>query len=239
MLALTRKDNSSALSLLEQSMELFNRLGDIWGKGRVSQLLGELALRQGDLGKARFFFEQNLRFDEELKFKPGMVVALSNLGNLQRYQSQYDQARQYFEKSLEVSRIYGIKETWGLGLYSLGLVALQQNNYSVAKQNFAEHFKTYSGSFNQVSLGTLFLSQAAISAGTNQLERAARLSGAAQVTFEKLDYRISRFDAAEFDRHIQKAREQLGTGKFENLANEGRLMTIEQAIAYALEDAEN
>jgi hypothetical protein len=32
------------------------------------------------------------------------------------------------------------------------------------------------------------------------------------------------------------AREQLGTDKFENLANVGRAMTIEQAIAYALED---
>ena len=236
MLALTRKDNSSALSLLDQSMELFNRLGDIWGKGRVSHLLGELVLRQGDHEKARFFFEQNLRFDEELKFKPGMVVALSNLGDLHRYQSHYDQARQYFEKSLEVSRTYGINETWGLGLYSLGLVALHQNKYSVAKQYFADHFKTYRGSFDQVRLGTLFLSQAAISAGTNQLEREARLSGAAQAIFETLDYRISSFDQAEFDRHIQVAREQLGTDKFKNLANEGRALTMEEAIAYALED---
>ena len=41
---------------------------------------------------------------------------------------------------------------------------------------------------------------------------------------------------AEFDRHIQIAREQLGTDTFESLANVGRAMTMEQAIAYALED---
>ena len=55
---------------------------------------------------------------------------------------------------------------------------------------------------------------------------------------ETIDYRIFPFDHAEFDRHIQIAREQLGERRFEALAAEGRLMTMAQAIAYALEDQE-
>jgi hypothetical protein len=87
-----------------------------------------------------------------------------------------------------------------------------------------------------VNAGILVLSQAAISAGTNQPERAARLSGAAQTIFESLDYRISRFDRAEFDRHIHIARQQLGETRFQQFQAVGCALTIEQAVAYALED---
>jgi len=236
MLALTRKDTSLALSLLKRSMDLFHHLGDIWGKARVLHLLGVHFLRQGDYEKARFFFEQNLRFDQELRFKPGMVVALINLGDLHRYQRDYSQASQYYEEGVEVSRTYGINENWGLGLYLLGLVALHQNDYSTARQYFADHFRAEKGAFDPLRANMLFLSQAAVFAGTNQLERSARLSGAAQGISERLDYQISHFDYAELDRHIQIAREQLGEAGFEVFANEGRHMTMEQAIAYALEE---
>lgn len=235
MFALTRSDNSSALSLLERSMDLFHRLGDIWGIARTSQMLGELFLTRGDYEKARFFFEQDLRIDEELKFKPGMAIALRNLGNLHRYQNEYGEAKEYYERSLDINRTYGIKENWGHGLYLLGLLALHQNQYSIAKRYFADHFKIESAYLDEVSASAIFLSQAAVSAGTNQPERAARLAGAAQEISKRSDYHISHFDQAEFDRHIHIAREQLGEKRFEALAVEGHAMTMEQAITYALE----
>jgi hypothetical protein len=52
---------------------------------------------------------------------------------------------------------------------------------------------------------------------------------------ETTNSRISPFHGAEFDRHIQIARQQLGEATFEALASEGRAMTMEQAIDYALE----
>ena len=80
-----------------------------------------------------------------------------------------------------------------------------------------------------------FVALAAIAAGTNQPERAAKLSGAAQAILDTSDYQILPFDRAEFDRHIHIAREQIGEAPFEALVAEGRAMTIEQAVAYALE----
>ena len=72
--------------------------------------------------------------------------------------------------------------------------------------------------------------------GTKQSVRAAKLYGAAQALFGTTDHQIPAFDQAEFDRHIQMARDQLGEARFEALASEGRAMTMEQAIAYALEN---
>jgi hypothetical protein len=42
-------------------------------------------------------------------------------------------------------------------------------------------------------------------------------------------------DPAEFDRHIQIARNQLNDERFEARASEGRAMPMEQAIEYAPE----
>jgi tetratricopeptide (TPR) repeat protein len=235
-LAIAQNNAVSAFALLEKSMTLFEQLGDIWGKSRVSDLLGRLFLRQGNYEKARSYFEQNLEFDEEIKLKPGIVNALGSLGDLHRHQHDYIQAKQYYEKSLDISRTYGMKEDWGLNLYLLGLLALHQNNYSAARQYFVDYIKAERESLNKLNAYIFVLSQAAISAGINQPERAAKLSGAAQGISERLDYQISQFNQAEFDRHIHMAREQLGEIEFQELQAMGRAMTMEQAIAYALED---
>ena len=237
-LATVQNKNTPSFALLEKSMTLFEQLGDIWGKSRVSHLLGELFLRQGNYEKARFYLEQNLEFDEAIKFNQGILVTLGRLGDLHRHQHDYVQARQYYEKSLDMSHTYGMKEDWGLSLYFLGLLALHQNNYPAARPYFVDYIKAERESLKKVNAYIFVLSQAAISAGTDQPERAARLSGAAQWISETLDYKISRFDQAEFDRHIQMARDQLGGERFENLAIEGRFMTMEQVIVYALEDSE-
>ena len=235
-LAIAQNNVVSAFALLEKSMTLFEQSGDMWGKSRVLDLLGRLFLRQGNYEKARSFFEQNLEFDEEIKLKPGIVNALGSLGDLHRHQHDYVQARQYYEKSLDISRTYGMKEDWGVNLYLLGLLALHQNNYSDARQYFVDYIKAERESLNKLNAYIFVLSQAAISAGINQPERAARFSGAAQGISETLGYQISHFNQAEFDRHIQIAREQLGEIEFQELQAIGRAMTMEQAVAYALED---
>jgi tetratricopeptide (TPR) repeat protein len=232
-----RNDEALALSLSEQSLDLFRQLVDLWGIGRVSQALGEFFLKQGNYEKARFFFEQHLRIDEGLHFKEGTVVALGNLGNLYRHQGDYDKAEQYYEQSLSMCREYSLKIDRGVNLYSLGMLALHRGKYSLAMQYFRDYFAIARESLEKLTTCDLLTASAAIAAGTNQPERAAKLCSAAQVLFETTDYRIPPFDRAEFDRHLQIARQQLGEERFEALAEEGRAMTIEQAVEYALESS--
>ena len=77
---------------------------------------------------------------------------------------------------------------------------------------------------------------AAVAAGMNQFERAAKLHGAAQALFNAFDLPDISYDRVESDSLIQIAREQLGEERFEALAAEGRATMVEQAVAYALED---
>jgi len=230
-------DNNLALSLLEQSLDMFHQLGDVWGMGRASQWLGQHFMKQGNYEKARAYFDQHLRIDEGLHFKQGTMIALQNLGTLYRHQGDYAQAERFYQKGLIICREYGGKWELSNNFYYLGLLALHRNDYLLARQYFIDYFNLartiYAGGIDACDL---FTGLAAVAAGTSQPERAAKLYGAAQAVIEMTDYRIPPFDLAEFDRHIQFAREQLGEVAFEVLAAEGRAMTIEQAVTYALEN---
>jgi predicted ATPase/DNA-binding XRE family transcriptional regulator len=232
---LWKDEDSSALLWLMQSLDLFDELGDPWGIARVTQRLGELFLKQGSYEKAQIYFDQHLRLDERLDFKQGTAIALLNLGNLYRYQRDYDQAEQYYEKSLALCREYSLRIDRGLNLYSFGLLALHRNDHPLARQFFVDYFDATRGFTKEISTCDFLISAAAVAGGTKQPVRAAKLYGAAQALFGTTDYQIPAFDQAEFDRHIQMARDQLGEARFEALASEGRAMTMEQAIAYALE----
>jgi hypothetical protein len=122
--------------------------------------------------------------------------------------------------------------------YSLGLIALHQEDYPSARQDFMNYFHADQSMNNKIDTCRLLIALAAVAGGTEQAERCSQLYGAAQVLFDTINYRLRPIDQTEFDRLIQRAREQLGNTRFEVLAVYGRAMTMEQAVAYALEDSE-
>jgi predicted ATPase/DNA-binding XRE family transcriptional regulator len=233
-----KDEDDSALVWLKQSLDLFRELGDPWGLARIYQRLGELYMKQGSYEEARFYFDGHLKFDENLDFKEGIAVALTNLGHLCRYQRDYKQAERYFKKSLSICLEYSLKIDRGNNLYSFGMLALHRDNYPLAMKFFIEYFDATRRLTENIAICDFLMGVAAVAGGTNHSERAAKLNGAVQAIYETTDYRIPPFDRAEFDRHIQIARERLGEARFEALATDGRAMTMEQAIEFALENQE-
>ena len=230
------RHDETALSLLQKSLSMYRQLGDLFFLARVSITLGRLFLKQGKYDKAQLLFEDQLRIDKELQFWNGIAEGLGDLGNLCRYQEQYDQAAKYYEESVAVCRDHGLNKY--RVYYSSGLLALHNSNYALAFQCFLYPLDLAQKSGELVHVSMLLMGLAAVAAGTDQSARAAKLSGAAQAVFEAIDDQIPQFDRAEFYRHIQFARAQLGDDAVESLQAEGRAMTLEQAIAYALEDHE-
>ena len=237
-IAADRDQHASALAWCEQSLDLFRQLGDGWGIARASQILGQLYLEQGNYEKAYQYFEQHLNIDEELHFSQGTVVALGNLGNLYRFQGDYAQAELFYQKSLTVSREYDLKWDDGFILWLQGILALQRNDYRLACQLFTDYYDLARKMYDaKIIAGDLLIGLAAVAGGTDQPERAAKLNGAAHAILDTLDKPYTAFDQAEFDRHIRLAREQLGDATFEAHRTEGSLMSLEDAIAFALEDS--
>lgn len=236
LITFDRNDDTLALSWFEQSLSLFRQLDDLWGIARVSQMIGEQYLKRGKYEQARLCFEEQLKLDERIQFWQGMTHAFIGLGDSYRHQGNYDHAEQFYKDALSVARKYSIKEEQAGAVLGLGFVALYRSDYLLAEQYFRDYYNIRRH-FHKIWPVIDFLDGlAAVAAGCNQFERAAKLHGAAQALFSSFNLPDISYDRVESDNLIQMAREQFGEERFEVLAAEGRAMTVEQAVAYALEE---
>ncbi len=73
-----------------------------------------------------------------------------------------------------------------------------------------------------------------LASGTDP-RRAARLFGAAEMLREQLGSQVFPYEKDEYDRYLQQARSQLDAESWKAAWREGRAMTVEQSIEYALQ----
>jgi predicted ATPase/DNA-binding SARP family transcriptional activator len=229
-----RENFAQSIDIYNQGLELAENAGDLLFIALACGNLSDLYLQQGNLEKARPLLERQLEISGKLQFQFGLAPAWVSMCELCRQDGDYAQAEQWLNKSMSVSRDLGLKEQIAVNLYLYGLLALHRNDYPAATKHFREYFDFQRAFDEKISHYRFLTGMSAVAGGMIQAEHSAKLFGAAQSVIDSMSgYRMSPFDRAEFDRHIQIARGELGNETFELLANEGRRLTTEQAIALA------
>jgi non-specific serine/threonine protein kinase len=229
-----RENFTQSIDLYEQGMELAENAGDLLFISLACGNLSDLYLQQGNLEKARPLLERELEISGKLQFRFGLAPAWVSMCELCRREGDYARAEQWLNKSMSVSRDLGLKEQIAFNLYLYGLLALHRNDYPAAIKHFREYFEFHRASDEKISHYRFLTGMSAVAGGMIQPEHSAKLFGAAQSAMAIIsDFQTNPFDRAEFDRHIQIARGELGIETFEILSNEGRRLTKEQAIELA------
>jgi non-specific serine/threonine protein kinase len=76
-----------------------------------------------------------------------------------------------------------------------------------------------------------------VAADLHQAQRAARLFGASEAAREWIGAPLKPGEMPIYDRHLARVRANLNTNTFDAAWAEGRKMTLEQAIEFALEES--
>jgi len=208
--------------------------------------LGEIALAQGDEQRAIQWYETELAFGQEKQVEISLMFARNGLGKVAWVQGNYQLATQRFEEALRVSEKAGYKTGLLLALYGLGRVALSRSDYDSADEFFTQASEIRLPEANELfgweSLKTYGVATAypleafaVLAAAQDQMERAVRLLGAVENLYASIHFEMSAKERAEHDHAIASARAVLGEEAFAAAWAEGRMMTMEQAIAFALE----
>jgi tetratricopeptide (TPR) repeat protein len=158
------------------------------------------------------------------------AVALHNLGVAARYQGDYTRAEALLA---EVLAVYHQNPAPGASadvLSSVGLVALEQEQYTRAQEAFTASLHAA----RTWMLGTVLEGLASVASGTGQAERAAHLFGAAESVRRVLSTPRWPANEALYQKYSALARAVLEE-RFARIWEEGRAMTAERAITYALE----
>ncbi len=164
--------------------------------------------------------------------------AWTNLGTAAYMQDNLEAAETHAGEGLKVARRIGDPVSTYFALYTLSQVALARHDPAGAAPYLREGL-TIVGKVGNPARMTYYLeTYALVLAAAGDLERAARVIGASEAIREAGGVPHYIYLAAPGDlykRTLRALRSSLGEQKFEEARNAGREMTMQQAVAYALD----
>src|SRR5207302_1094214 len=115
-LAYQQDEYPSARRLHEESLAIYQAMGDKGGICRALGALGYVAKIQGDYASARRFLERSLEIGREVGDKMDIANSLIAMGHIAEAEGDYEAARECHQQSLAIAREAGYVGvvTWSL-----------------------------------------------------------------------------------------------------------------------------
>jgi tetratricopeptide (TPR) repeat protein len=211
-------------------------LGDRAGIANSLNNLGNVAYDHADLAFARVLYQESLTIARELGDQEGVARVLGNLGNVAMHQRDFASAQALHEESLAIKRRLGHRQRIAGSLNSLGNLALDQSDFASARELYQEGVAIARELGDRRGIAESLEGLAAMFAALDSSLRAARIWGATERLRKEIGAPLSPKDRPRYDRRVGAARAALSdSAAFDRAWQEGRALTLEQAIALALE----
>ncbi|MBC8136692.1 MAG: tetratricopeptide repeat protein, partial [Fibrella sp.] len=235
ILAHDQGDTVSAGALYEESLAIQRGLGDQRGIAMSLNNLGNVARLQGDPGRARSFQEESLTIRRKLGDRQGIAATLLNLGSLAHYQGDEVSSRSFNEEVLAISREVGDRQLTAMSLLNLGNLICDAGDHASARALHRESLAIFRGMGNGYYISCSLEALADVFVGESQTREAVVLWGAANALRERSGSPLLQDEQAKHRQELERARSVLGdAGLFAAAWEEGRGLTTEQAVEYAL-----
>ena len=113
-------------TLLKEGLTIYQALGNTWGIALVLNLLGQLAVQQGEISQAEIFLADSARLASEIGDRRNVARSCLLLANLATLRGEFAAARQRYEEALSIALEIGYTSFIASGLKGLGCVAAGQ-----------------------------------------------------------------------------------------------------------------
>ncbi len=174
---------------------------------------------------------------QELGDKEGMALLLGNFSEVARCEGNYTEARALYEEALTLANDVGTMGITNTLLRNKAKLAHREGEHGAALSLFRQSLDTSQRLGAKEDTIECLVGLAEWASAHGLWERAAILSAAAEMTSESIDYRLHPIDREEFRRCIILVSSRIDKPTWEAAWAEGRAMTLEAAIALALQDA--
>jgi non-specific serine/threonine protein kinase len=240
-LALNQGDWAGARSLFEQTLSLSRELGDKHGISIGMAGISITLLGQGidhSAGKSlEEWLAESLTIARELGDRNASAEVLVAMGRAARFQNNYEEALKLHTEDLIYAR--EVNDEWLIvhNLLPLGELARLENNYAAALSYLLEALSVAKEMKDRQIIAYLFDEFAALGVAQGQANRSVTLFGAAEVLRAAIQVVLFPVERAEVDKNIAAARAQLSEDEFNKAWAEGKVMTMEEAVKFALEES--
>jgi predicted ATPase/DNA-binding CsgD family transcriptional regulator len=237
MMANYQGDHLSAEPLVQESLRLFKELEDKVGTAYALSNAGYVALGRGRYQQAIAVIEEAADLFLEEGEKWGAAIELGFLAVAWRNQGDHERAKRLAERALTISREIGERQAATSALYTLAILAQTDGEKERARKLFEEGLRLSAELGNEADVAHCLEGLASMYGAEGKIVRAARLWGAEEALLEKLEDAVYSYvpDRALHRSQVAAARSQVDEEAWTAAWTEGRVMSLEHAVEYALE----
>lgn len=232
-----RRDVQQAFTYWEQAIQLYREVGDQISLANLLSLLAQFRILNGDIEVGEKYLDESmLLWQSNRKANawehPKLVKSL-----ILSIRGEYEQAYTVLQGALVSAQETGNRMSQLWLRVRLGYVALRASNLVEAHELLTETMREFHK--DGYTIGAVFALEgiAALLIATSKPEEAARLIGCADATREKSPDVRPLIEEADMYRNMASILSKIGPSGFEVAYDEGRSMTLDEAVALALEES--
>jgi non-specific serine/threonine protein kinase len=234
-LAAMQGDAEQAAPVIEQGLALFEALQHRRGIVAALHSLATCRSEQHDLPAAEALLGRSLAVARDMGLWDAEAVALNGLGEVARQQGAYERARAWYDESLALFRAHGSAPGIAMAAANRAVIATRERDFPLALSLFHEALTRAAATGDRHFIAGGLVSAAGLWLAQNEPHRAVQLLGAAEAAREANQSYLFPADRAEQEATGAAARGQLGAEAFGAAWARGRLLSLDDACALALD----
>ena len=228
------KGYERSTKFLEESLTLYRQFGEEAGIAWVLNQLGLIAIGQNDFERAKQLFSESLIIRKRLGDPWNIAHTLQNFVLLAFHENNLAVARKYTEETLDWFQQAGYQRGVVRTLADLGEIARYEGDLARATVLLKQVLEQLLQFGDKWSVAIALESLAVVSNEAGKPEQAAHLFGAAETIREMVGMPVREID--DYERNVTTIRSNWADARFSQLWEEGREMSLEQAVEYALQE---
>jgi non-specific serine/threonine protein kinase len=223
---------------LEEALHIGREMGDARTVATALRNLGLLENIEGNYTKARTYLEQSLEIWREMgpEGKTGSTWTMIFLGDVALTNSNPAWARSLYEETVAFLRELGDLNFLAYSVRRLAQLYWYEGHYDEAIARLQESLKLNQDIADPRGVIACLAGFAAVAVAQEQLQRAAQLMGAVETQRASLGIRLLYMDKLEYDRKLTVLQTKLDQQALEKSWEKGNRMSLDQALAFALEE---
>ena len=236
--SLYQGDYEQAEALYEEGLAAARQSNDAWSIAFALNALSALISDRGDYERAEALWEESLALGRKLGDRQRVRAVLINMGYVTAARGDFERAGALLEEGLAMSRESKDPYTNTTALLGLGIVETRRGDHGRAKTLLEEGLVLSRKLGSMVNAAEILETLAEMAGALGDGTRAARLWGAADTLREVTGSPWAPQERRLHEPYLAAVRSGVDEAVWRAAWEEGRAMTLEDAIAYALEDTE-
>jgi predicted ATPase/DNA-binding CsgD family transcriptional regulator len=220
-----------AVARIDEAVAAAEAAGNDWEAGLTQATKAAIAVRQGKFKSAQRAYETALEVLAD-NIRWGVAQVEYGMGTLARTRGDAEVAVRYYTDAMGIFRELDARLEIARCQAGIGWIAVTSGDYGQAQESLAEALRLNQAGGQRLGIARGLEAFAALAAARQQPERAARLAGAACQLRESLGHGTG--IGPRIEQVLEFARGRLGASAAAALFAEGREMTAEDAVGFAL-----